>query len=484
METKNLSDNFGVTFIVCAFCYWVINFLLLSQNHIISYPVQGDDYHAFIFTFNLKIWHTNRPIFYFLAPLFADLGRVGYYLFMHVMVVLCAVTVFRFGRKLFSFALPIEWIIFYAVVVFSFPFIIDVSKFLGAIINLCSALFALISMLSLLKGSRENKNSFFIVAAIFFTLSIFTKEDFILPNILLVFYLLFLDKKEKNQKASDKKLYFYLGYSIIAVLALVLFNKYIAHSVFTGMSVVPSVNYEINMTFSSIFHVLIKYLTPTFYTTWFSISILVISGLCMLFTNTQIKIKILFCILSILSLILPYTVLPNHFSDFYSYNWLPWEGILIVFGLFTLTSFLPRIVKCAFILIVSILLNLSTHAYRNGTSSFYDAEATVNKNMISTLMHYKNQLNQEDYIGVSGVTGLSPWADGVYLENLGLKPKWIIFVDKSSVFNTINGNNKLNPGIRINVLNTNQRCDFPHMKYIYFTPDGKGKLSDNCRNAD
>ena len=161
---------------------------------------------------------------------------------------------------------------------------------------------------------------------------------------------------------------------------------------------------------------------------------------------------------------------------------MPWEGVVIVFGLFSLTSFLPRKLICGFLGIIVVLSIITTHSHRTDISHFYESVTEINKNMISTLLYYKDKLNKEDYIGIAGIKGLSPWADDEYLHrNFRLKSKWIIFVDKSTIFFIINANDNLDPNKRINVLSMKKICDFPQLKYLYFNDNGRGKFIDNCR---
>lgn len=489
LETKNLSDHFWISFVIFALCYGVINFLFLSHNHLISYPVQQDDYGALSTTFSSLSWKMARPVFYFFSALFAEFGREGYFLIVPGLLILYATLVFRFVQKFFSSSLPIEWGILYAVLLFSSPEIIDSSKFLGFAINLCSTSLGLISMLALLKGYRENKNLFFILASLFFTLTLFTKEDFILPNILLVFFIYFFEKEEKVTQNNRKiKLLIHLGYSIIAIIALILFNKYIVHSAFTGMNAVHSADYEVNTTFSSLCYVATHYLTISSYATALSIIQLLIFALSLLFTISRVKIKNTFMILIVLSLILPYAVLPNHIFAYYSYNWIPWQTAAIVFGLFFLlpTSLQKsKKINSLFLCIIAIASMKTSYNHRHGVAAFYANTSEVNKNILSTLLHYKTELNKETTVGIAGVKGLTPWSNtsGNYVhDNLGVKPKWIVFVDKSTIFFKINANDQINSDKLINVLSITKICDFPHMKYLYFAPDGKGKLTDNCRN--
>lgn len=439
-----------------------------------------DDYHGLSFQFSSISWHNPRPVFYFLAPFFAHLGLTGYYLLVLFLVILSAAAVFRFVQKFFSCNIPIEWIFLYGVLVFSFPFIIDVSKFLGIIINLCSALFALISMFSLLKGYRENKTSFFILAALFYTLSLFTKEDFILPNILLIAYLFLFEKIEIDINLYHRKikLFLFSAYTIISIIALALFNKYIVHSVFTGMSTSLSAPYAVNLAFSSVFKVYMHYLISNVYSIILTISALLIFILCLFFTAVETRIKLFFLLLIILSLIMPYSVLPNHTAYFYICNWLPWQSAVIVFGLFFLTAGWNKQTKYIFVAVFSILLIPISYPHRNYTSVRYEADAQRNKNMVSTLIYYKKKLNQESYVGVINVTHFATWLIGngdYFRNNLGLTPRWLVFVDNNSDNITQIDSNK-----QINLLDSKKICDFPSMKYLHFMPDGKGMLNSNC----
>ncbi len=335
-------------------------------------------------------------------------------------------------------------------------------------------------MLSLLKGYRENKNQFIILAAIFYAISLFTKEDFILPNILLIAYLFLFEKKGDDINLSQRKikLFLFLIYSVIAIVALILFNKYIVHSVFTGMSASPSAPYAVNLTLPSIFTVYSGYLISNIYAIILSIGGLLIFILSLFLPDSKIKIKLLLLILIILALVMPYSVLPNHTAYAYSYNWLPWESVLIVFGLFFLTAKWQKKSSYLFVGVMNILLMLISYPHRSYTNIKYEEAAQRNKNMVSSLIYFKKQLNQESSIGIVNATNFAAWLIGngdYFRNNLELTPKWIVFVDNYST-----DTHQLDLNKYINIVNTKKICDFSSMKYLFFSPNGNGKLSNNC----
>jgi hypothetical protein len=454
MKCLYIKKDFGKIFIILSVCYCIINFSLLPHNHLISYPIYIDDFNAFTYTFDSITWHTPRPVFFFLAAFFSQLHIAGYYFLLLVSIIFFSAMVFYFTKNYFLIALPKRWIILYGVLTFSYPFIIEISKNLGLMINLCAGLFALIGMLFLLKGHRENKILFFILSALFYILSIFAKEDFILPGLILTFYLWVFEKPAHTKDALNIKMSGFALYAMSIVIALFLFDKYIVHSAFTGMNKIQAYPYQVNIHFFSIMGMMRQYLTSNSYQLLILAAIFFILLFGLMLLKTEQKIKMIFFVIIIVSLVLPYSVLPHHFIYDYTYNWLPFEVALMVFGLFLLSKNINQSYNVILLSVICIMAVSTSYAHRHDSSLKLETSARINKNIISTLEKYKNELNLYDYIGVTGIKDLPDRLEvsANYVNNiLGIKSKWIIFQNTASV--------KKNSII-----------------YLYFTIDGKGKF--------
>jgi hypothetical protein len=123
-------------FVLLFLSYAIVNFLFLPHNHFIGHPIYMDDYKMLISSFDNIAWKQPRPVMSVITPLSAHLGMMGFYLAMLIGDVLISTMVLYFIEKFLRIFLKPNWIVFYGVVLFSFPFILDASKFLGLLINL------------------------------------------------------------------------------------------------------------------------------------------------------------------------------------------------------------------------------------------------------------------------------------------------------------------------------------------------------------
>ena len=87
--------------------------------------------------------------------------------------------------------------------------------------DLLLTLFTLLSFLFFIKYSRENKNSFLLLSALFYLLGMFSKETAVLIPLLLLFYFLLVNEF-KIRSAIEKILLIILVYTIPALIYLVL----------------------------------------------------------------------------------------------------------------------------------------------------------------------------------------------------------------------------------------------------------------------
>jgi len=463
----------SIIFIVLFSSYFIVDILFLPHNHFIGFPIYMDDYKAFAYTFQSISWAHPRPIMFLIAPLFASLGITGiYFTMIFGDILICTLTLY-FIEKFLNAPLKVFWILCYGIVLFSFPFILDVSKFLGLLINITSSFFGIVSLILLLAALREHKIKFYILSGLFYCLTLYTKEDFILPNFVLLTYLMFFESHDKNHR---KSLVLFTCFSLIAVISLFAYNKYVAHSVFTGMgSNEPP--YFVNTHVSSILLTTWNYLTSHPYLSLlFTSAISIFIALIALSSSTkQFSLLTLTTLLIIvLTLIAPYSVLPNHFCYFYIFNWLSFETAFIFYGISILIHKFKRLYQHLTFFIFSLLFMVISYPHRESSALMYEKAQTLNRNIIHSLnLHYK-ELNKEKLIGVTGpgVQSFSPWAicQGEYLQFvLNLTPHWILFIDNPS----IETQTQFNPAFVVNTLNSQKIKEFSNIKLLYFDATGK-----------
>jgi len=312
--------RFIFLFSLFALIYFLMNFVLFPQNHLLNYPLQHDDYMALSMTFSTFHWPFARPVLIAMGVAAGHLGRIGYDLLNQGYTVLYAVLVLEFASLFFVVKLPLRWILLYAALVFAPPYMIDWGHYLGVFANGVSTFFGILALLALFIGWRDNKYFLYILSGFFYTLSAFSKEDFLLPGLILGLYLFAISfiNQDKN-----KKILFLVGYFILTIIAVFSYNKYVVHSVFTA-DAGNSSDYTTKFSLASIIHVMRYYLVSASvgYAGLLSGFVLVASLISLFYTNNkEFKLKLVVWGAMAVSLVMPYTVLPKHLFAFYMYNW-------------------------------------------------------------------------------------------------------------------------------------------------------------------
>ena len=97
-----------------------------------------------------------------------------------------------------------------------------------------------------------------------------------------------------------------------------------------------------------------------------------------------------------------------------------------------------------------------------------------NKQMVDSIFANKTNLAKEQVVGIVGVEGLSPWSnnDGAYLQKkLGFGNRWVVFVDKSTMFVTVR---ESAPSAYLSVVSSQRLCDQPGLLVMKFDSSGVG----------
>ena len=143
-----------------------------------------------------------------------------------------------------------------------------------------------------------------------------------------------------------------------------------------------------------------------------------------------------------LSVILPYSLLPNHVNAYYELIWLP---MIIGAGYMALTEVMAEFSQfspglsansaiVSFLLLV-VALSATDYSSRRSIAGWYDNVATSNDKVIRLLLSQKINVNKAKDVCIVGANSFSPWYmhSGAYLSNvMGLHAIWHIAVDAAS----------------------------------------------------
>ncbi len=490
----NKTENWTRVLFISAF-YYVVNFILTPNDF---FPVHQDDYILLGRGFRDMAVFIERPVTLNFVYLVAEIGVLPTFLLVSAIVVFVPIVVINFFELLFGLRYRWYSLILFAAICFGHFSAFENGKYLGSVVGI-SGLLGSLTLLSMLIAWKEKSKKFTLFAVIGYGLTCFSREDFLLPPLVLLsfFYLstfLRFDSNNPNENLTfyRKNLLFIGGAMTILALLSVIFSAMVG-SRFASMfssSLVANDPYAVQLTISSVmaaFHKLTLQFIPG--PTFFALFGLIVGW----FVFQKKRMELIVSSLLILSIILPYTIIPNNLPSYRVVSWLPWFA---AFGCMTgqviVEKIRERLGALAWLFGVGLLFSSSFYVLmqfdieRQTIAGWYVGQQSLNKNILETLQRNSDLISREKVVAIRGVEGLSPWGntDSEYLRNkLGYKNKWVILVNQNSAYNTINyveasGDVHTNDNRRyVAVAAVSGMCDLPDMLLIDFDKKGLGELN-------
>jgi hypothetical protein len=362
---------------------------------------------------------------------------------------------------------------------------------LETIVGSRSMLFGGLSLLVLMRWDRDRKH---IQAAGFFflyALSIFSKEDFALPPLLLLGWMLVRNGNILDQVRTYK-------YMLISAGAVLLFFLIYNEWLIKGHAFIDPVNvhgspYFMSLSPSSLFRVAKRYIVG-FDDTLAAIFIVYVLAAVALFISGKHRRENILVALIIGGLMAPYLIMPNHVFDYYATKWIAWQIMLVPVAIKLIcpqrtiaTALTAGLAAAAFSL--TILGIMQHRAYQYYQSAYLRTHFNISRNMKETLERNRLALNAYDTVAITGIArkdiGYTPWQNNgefsSYLtRNLGLDSNWILYVPSaspsvhSSKDSAGESTRKMTGKVQVESLaRLNARTDLP---VLAFNKDGTGRL--------
>lgn len=457
---------FLLTVLVLAITYGVVDFLLIPGNRLELHPVHHDDYMNLSKSVDQVSSRPPRPASTLAIGLLASAGPRAYRLASNVLTIVYPALVVLFLARLIGRNPGLIELFVFAALLFSFPASLDWVKYTGLITNLLSGTFGVLALLFLHRGlAGETRRPAIAAGLLFYAVSIFSKEDFVLPVFLLVGFHL------TRPGARGGRAAIVVFGAAACVFALLLYNSTLPHS-FTSLG--ASGPYQVHLSPGSVASTILRYLTLS----PFLVGALIVSfaaGAGANLADRESRPPILLAFAIIGSLILPYAVLPNHMAPYYAFGWLAWMTGLIAVSLSVLAV---RVRWPALVYAISVLLAIFavrlTHGERSAIVRWYANESERNDNITHTLVENRAALASLPTVGIVGVAGLSPWSrsDGDYLRTrLHLRNRWIVFVARSDIFYSLNDSHG-----KVHVRSLASLARSPQLPLLVFDTSGRGRL--------
>lgn len=306
---------------------------------------------------------------------------------------------------------------------------------LETIVGSISKIFGALSLLFIVRWHDRDNRRAAILAVVFYCLSIFSKEDFLIPPLVLLGWYL-----AKGNFQSNIRKHRWLIVSMIASLAFFFwFNeKLIPGRAFIDPVPKAESPYFMTLAPSSVFRV------GVYYAFGCGMHAALLSCVFIAVAGTSVVMRAywrqtLVVLLAIGGMMGPYLIMPNHVFSYYALNWTALEAIV---SLLLLQFFLNRLWFLAPVFSLIVLAPNIHQLFQSRSETWYMAAYfrstfTVSENIYRSLEANKVELNKIPVVGVTGVgagaLGQTPWQGNgetsfYFSSDLGLSPDWIVFV--------------------------------------------------------
>lgn len=472
-------------FFAVLLAYLVVQYLLIPHNTIFAFPVHHDDYNNLAYTFHSLVWCPIRPVSHAIIMLLAAMGRHVFYLALHALLLGYLSMVLIFICELLQLRRPrFALLMLLALAAVSFEHTLQYYKYTGMITNLLSAVFGTGSMLCLLSAFRHpNAWKRRLTAGLLLAmLSMFSKEDFILPLMLLCLYFGLFAPLIFGKKCL-------VATRTAALMSLLCASVFLYnHWAENPYTTTQTGTYAADFAPASIARTMLIYLTTPSLPLIASGGQLLALAAAMLWRSRVNWPLFLLLQTIVFVLILPYACLPHHVHPFYIQMWIAWQfGMLLAFSP-CLERLSPRVRLTAISAAIgmSIAIVSFTQKSRLLVAAWYQQEVTINRAMIKTVRDNAGLLRDFPIVGVTGAPVLGPWfnTDGGFLAgHCGVDRDWVVFAQKDSdycrIARELSGTNIHG---RVTTRDVAEMPRFPGIPVLALRPDGTGTVLLNNKD--
>lgn len=424
-------------YIVFFFIFYVCAYLSVTNMPPSSIPVHHDDYNNYAKTLNFEDFSFIRPVSTFVIQLLSSIDPLLLIWSIRFLTVLYVFQIFYISEKFFDLKLNSAVKILTTILIFSSPIIVEYARYTGMITHLTSGNLAVFAGIILYFSIVQNSCKILVFSILMMALSVLAKEDYILWYILLSMYMLFFKKIELS-----KRYLFILILGILFLSFLIIASKIFVSSSFLGVPDASS-TYYVNVMPSSILGTMCSYLGganhPSMYmhgqVIIISFLVALVLGIAFIKHNQGRTFAL---VLFAVSVLVPYSVLPNHVNAYYEMIWLPFIYLGLTSALLDLSNKLTVKIKIVIpiLLVLVIVASYLDFFGRKSIASWYDTISASNQKVLDALQSSKSEINIKKIVCIDGADSFSPWYmhNGGYLENvMDIKSKWVIIPKTSDL---------------------------------------------------
>lgn len=452
------------------------------------FPMHHDDYAVLGASLRDMLSLVERPVSTCIAYVMGYFGPGFSYALLNLLMALVPGLVLSFVLRLLEVRGTVLAGAVFGIFVFGHASAIEHGRYLGLITNLTSHAFGVCAMLLLLSGWRRQARLPLAGATLAYALSAFAKEDFLLPPLLLIVYLVSEDRirakagivAEARQLPSWWTLP--LAFAGLAI-GSVAYNVAVRSPFLAGVgkAAASADPYALTLAPGALWHNFIRLTWESAH--WQCLVWAVGTLLLVVLWPGRWRAWVLLVAITV-AVILPYVPLGNNSPEYRAFAWLPWlcapAIVAASLGWFERAWIPGRVVIGKLLapatIAAALVVSDMDSAGRQNVAGWYASTQARNALMVQFIAAHKPAFDHDGIAGVAGVDGLSPWSktSGRYLQRkFGLMNEWVVFVDEPNQFFPLGPGL---PGSKIQVALTVTACDAPNMLVARFDAAGKGSL--------
>lgn len=433
--------KYAGAFIITALVFFWMTYYSVSPIAPNSLPVHHDDYSNYSLGALPFEWSWIRPLSTWVIHFLSTLGPDYLIWAVRLLTILYVFFAWKIINELIDTRHYLLTTGVFAIAALSTPIIAEYARYTGMITHTLSGCLGLMAAYLLFVDSRKQGNAYLYLSALLLILSALAKEDFILFYIFTLVYLLLKTAKPVARRAA-------IGIGAVLIsLAVVAGAKFIAASSFLGETNTQS-SYFIDISPVGITRTVIHYLLGASHPAMLQHGYVILGafifcafGALVLCIRERNLAKTLYPIGAALTIMAPYSVLPNHVNAYYEIIWTPF----IVGGVYTtvvemskgLTTTRRELFSLITLAILAAVLYGTDTPGRKSIASWYDNVAGANRLSFEQLLSSKTAINTSPITCILGASPFSPWYmhSSRYLSFvLDLHTVWYISLDANSPY--------------------------------------------------
>jgi hypothetical protein len=423
-----------------------------------------------------------------LAKNFLD-GQAKYliYPFQHISIIVYFISISKVIESIFKVRIHVLTFLAAWVLLITNPGLIGGVYKLETIVGTISMLFGGLSLIILSLWDRNRKSSTAIIFVLLYALSIFAKEDFILPPLFLLGWYIYKGGEWKKHIFVHKWL---LSSTVLLLIFFVAFNKLLI----PGRSFIDPIEhakspYFMTLNPFSMAKVALLYFLDEGRHIRVLSAFYVATTLASLVLLKKRKETLLIALI-IGGLMGPYLIMPNHVFPYYAIKWWVWQTIfsLLVIQIIFAKKETVVVTLISIAVLAPALTNLGRHKGITWYQSAYFRDRfNKSENVQKTLLNNRLLINAQKQIAVVGIGSgeieQSPWQGNgqtaFFLRgDFGLNPKWIVFVKSSDSSYVVSNESPmgLDMAPEVMVKNIDEIDRYKHIPRLVFGPHGSGEF--------